>query len=108
MQMSLSCFVIRRPYPMPLKGGLWSSAVAVSFAALLTLGAPSHASGQAVWGSITGYVTDASGSAVPQATVTVTEEQTGIETTVQGDSAGFYNATHLNPGQYTVDRKSVV
>ena len=89
---------------MSLKGWFWKIPVAglVLFAAALTLGDLFDAYGQAVWGSITGYVTDATGAAVPQATVTVTEEQTGIETTVQADSAGFYNATHLNPGQYTV------
>ena len=62
---------------------------------------PGHA--QAVWGSITGYVTDATGAAVPQAAVTVLAEDTGIETKVEADSAGFYNATHLNPGQYSVE-----
>ena len=68
----------------------------------LAFGGAPQGHAQAVWGSITGYVTDASGAAVPQATVTVTAEDTGIETKVDADSAGFYNATHLNPGQYSV------
>ena len=68
----------------------------------LTLGTPTQGHAQAVWGSITGYVTDSTGAAVPQAAVTVTGEQTGVETKVEADSAGFYNATHLTPGQYSV------
>jgi outer membrane receptor protein involved in Fe transport len=104
MHMSQSCFAIKSPYPAYSKHGFWRipAAGVALFALVLTFGAPSQGHGQAVWGSITGYVTDATGAAVPQATVTVTEEQTGIETKVEADGAGFYNATHLNPGQYTV------
>ncbi len=53
-------------------------------------------------GSITGYVTDPSGAAVPNVNVTVTEVRTGIATKGVADSAGFYNITHLLPGEYTV------
>ena len=53
-------------------------------------------------GSITGYVTDPSGAAIPSATVTVTEVRTGIATKGVADSAGLYNITHLLPGEYTV------
>jgi outer membrane receptor protein involved in Fe transport len=117
MPVCQSCFAVRNSFRLPLKrlgrnhpvDATHTSLRPLGSAVILLLlllalafeGAPQgHA--QAVWGSITGYVTDASGAAVPQATVTVTAEDTGIETTVQGDTAGFYNATHLNPGQYSV------
>ncbi len=104
MHVSQSCLATKSPYQMHSKHGFWRipAAGVALFALVFTFGAPSQGHGQAVWGSITGYVTDATGAAVPQATVTVTEEQTGIETKVEADGAGFYNATHLNPGQYTV------
>lgn len=57
---------------------------------------------QATWGAISGYVSDPSGAAVPGASVTVTEVRTGIVTKGVADSAGLYNITHLNPGDYTV------
>jgi outer membrane receptor protein involved in Fe transport len=53
-------------------------------------------------GSISGYVSDPSGAAVPNANVTVTEVRTGIATKGIADSAGLYNITHLLPGEYTV------
>jgi outer membrane receptor protein involved in Fe transport len=68
----------------------------------LSFGAPSRGYGQAVWGAITGYVTDPGGAAVPNAEVTVTGESTGVATSVVADSAGFYNVTHLNSGQYSL------
>jgi outer membrane receptor protein involved in Fe transport len=68
---------------------------------ILTL-VPARAHAQAVWGGINGYVTDSSGAIVSKATVVLTEEQTGVETTIEADGAGFYNATHLPPGQYSV------
>lgn len=56
--------------------------------------------GQAVWSTILGYVTDPSGGAIPDATVIVTNEQTGVAQKVSTDSSGSYNITHLDPGAY--------
>ena len=58
--------------------------------------------GQAVSGAINGYLTDPSGAPMAEATVTIASEQTGIKTNAQTNSAGFYNATNLPPGQYSV------
>jgi hypothetical protein len=60
------------------------------------------ASGQAVFGSIYGTVTDPSGAAVPNAKVTVTDLRKGtIDQTISNDS-GNYSVTHLIPDTYSV------
>lgn len=57
---------------------------------------------QATSGSISGFVTDSSSAAVPNAKVTVSNEATGINTDATTDSSGFYNVTHIIAGQYSV------
>jgi hypothetical protein len=59
-------------------------------------------SGQAVYGSIFGTLTDPSGAAVPNAKVTVTSatKATSVVVTTNGD--GNYSATHLIPDVYNV------
>ncbi|HVZ84480.1 MAG TPA: TonB-dependent receptor, partial [Terracidiphilus sp.] len=52
--------------------------------------------------SITGQVTDASGAAIPKATVTVTSQQTGTSRTVVTDSQGRYSVLALDIGGYQV------
>jgi hypothetical protein len=60
------------------------------------------ASGQAVYGSIIGTITDPSGAAVPNAKVTVTSatKNTSYEATTNAD--GNYSVTHLIPDTYNV------
>ncbi len=58
--------------------------------------------GQAVTGSITGYITDPSGAAIPSATVTATAAQTNVATARATDSSGMYLITNLLPGSYTI------
>jgi outer membrane receptor protein involved in Fe transport len=72
---------------------------AVATAVVLTVG---FALGQAVSGAINGYVTDSSGGSIANATVMITNEQTGIKAQTLTNDAGFFNATNLSPGQYTV------
>ena len=67
----------------------------------LALG-PRPASAQAVFGSITGTVADVSGAVVPEATVTVTNLNTGVVVKLKSNNAGIYNATSLIPGVYKV------
>ncbi len=64
--------------------------------------APAHTRAQAVWGGINGYVSDSSGAIVSKAIVVVKSEETGVETRIEADATGFYNATHLTPGQYSI------
>jgi len=53
-------------------------------------------------GVITGLVTDKTGSAIPQATVTVTDEATGDKVVIDTSSAGNYTTTPLIPDKYKV------
>ena len=53
-------------------------------------------------GIITGLVTDSSGASVPAATVTVTNQDTSVKTTVASDTAGNYSTPPLVLGTYTV------
>jgi hypothetical protein len=46
-------------------------------------------------GVITGLVTDKTGSAIPQASVTVTDEATGEKIVVESSSAGNYTTPPL-------------
>src|ERR1700757_4468436 len=53
-------------------------------------------------GAISGTVRDGSGGAVGNAKVSIQNEGTNAETKVTADSSGFYNASQLQPGLYTV------
>lgn len=63
----------------------------------------------AVWasitGSISGIVTDPSGSVVPGVSVTATNTATGVQATVQTDGAGFYSFPNLSVGDYDIEVK---
>ncbi len=63
---------------------------------------PLTAGAQTVSGTILGTVTDASGSVIPHAKVTVVNEGTGLTRTVQTDSNGEYTVAALSTGRYTV------
>ena len=53
-------------------------------------------------GQIGGAVTDASGAAVPNAMVTVTDQARGVQRQLTSDTAGQYLAPSLIPGTYSV------
>jgi len=56
----------------------------------------------ATTGTITGTVRDPQGAAVPKAEVTITEEKTGSSRTVTATEDGFYTATSLPAGIYSI------
>src|SRR4051812_34121624 len=62
-----------------------------------------HLWGQAVSGTITGAVTDPSGSAIPGANVKATNAATGVAVSVLTTSAGYYTISNLIAGTYTVE-----
>jgi len=69
-------------------------ALATAFPALL--------SAQAVSGDLVGIVTDATGAGVPQATVTATNDATGVRTTAATNADGSYRFANLPVGTYTL------
>jgi len=60
------------------------------------------AQSQASTGNIAGRVLDPNGAVVPNATVTATNEGTGLEKTTTTDGEGNYRIILLPPGPYTV------
>jgi len=54
-------------------------------------------------GSINGQVTDVKDAVIPQATVVITNNDTGVQYETQTNEAGIYNVFSLIPGTYTVD-----
>src|SRR5215470_9223131 len=56
------------------------------------------ASAQTIRGTLTGTVTDSTGAVLPGATVTVTNRDTGIETSTQTGLDGNYTFSLLQPG----------
>jgi hypothetical protein len=73
-------------------------ALAIFACASLLLSVPSSA--QSVYGSLFGTVTDSTGAAVPNATVTVRDEAKGIVVTATSNGSGDYSVPHLIPDVY--------
>ena len=73
------------------------AALALAIVAAL---APLPASAQALYGSITGTVTDQQGAAIPGAAVTATNTGTGLQVTAVTDKDGNYTFRNLLPGSY--------
>jgi carboxypeptidase family protein/TonB-dependent receptor-like protein len=55
---------------------------------------------QIVGGTLSGAVTDATGGAIPNATVTIKNVATNVITNVTSNAQGVYNAPNLLPGTY--------
>jgi hypothetical protein len=62
----------------------------------------SYGSAQVSGATLSGTVTDSSGAIVPSVQVSIKNEGTGEVRTVTVDSAGYYSAPNLLPGQYDV------
>ncbi|HBY64536.1 MAG TPA: TonB-dependent receptor, partial [Solibacterales bacterium] len=71
-------------------------------AALMLLLAPAWIYAQATDGNVVGLVTDASGAAVPGATIELQNDATGIKTTAKTDTLGAYRFNNIPTGVYTL------
>ena len=80
---------------------LWGLIVAVMLLILLT-GTMPVAFAQVSGGTVVGTVTDASGSAVPNAKVDVKNVDTGVVTTANTNSVGEYRVSNLLAGTYNI------
>ena len=79
---------------------LLSAILGVAF--IVALAAPQRVSAQVLYGSIVGEVRDASGAAVPGATVTIMNKDTNQSREAKTDSAGSYNFIDVQTSTYTV------
>lgn len=70
----------------------------------MTAGYP--AMGQTTTGTIAGSVADPTGSVIPNASITVTNVQTGIPQSTRSNSSGNYIFPSLRPGDYTLSAQA--
>ncbi len=84
---------------MRTKSSLFSRLLAV-VAAVALCALPALA--QQTLGGITGEVSDASGGVIPNATVTVVDENTALTRTVKTNATGVYSFVNLPIGTYTI------
>src|ERR1700728_2029738 len=89
----------RRPYSMTKRIG-FSFLLVASLLCLLTFANSTQA--QQTLGGITGSVTDASGAALPDTTVTLVGDQTTLTRTQKTDATGVYTFVNLPIGSYTL------
>ena len=88
------------------KVGRWLSNIVIGAALLLAvLIAPAILRAQ-VTGTMSGFVKDPTGAAVPQAKVTATLVERATTFTSQTNDEGFYNFPTLQPGTYTLNVES--
>ncbi len=88
---------------IPLRVSLMSLLVVACLAAITGHISNAQTAGA---GSITGTVTDPQKSALPGASVTVTNTDNGIDHEFTTNSAGIYVAPFLQPGHYKVSATS--
>src|SRR5260370_10009860 len=74
----------------------------ILFAVSLLFGALEFAVAQDIFGGIVGTVTDSSGGAVPNVTVTIVNEATKVPRVLTADKNGYFVADGLAVGTYTV------
>jgi hypothetical protein len=65
-----------------------------------------EAAAQVLYGSIVGAVTDASGAAMPGATVLATNNNTGFKREAVTDGIGHFNLADLPAGAYRASERS--
>jgi hypothetical protein len=86
-----------------MPGGARSAAFFIVLCALATVVlVPAGAAAQDPRGTIQGRVVDASGAAIPGATVEVLNIATGVVTPTTTNDQGSYRAPFLNPGTYRI------
>src|ERR1051325_336716 len=87
----------RRYQPMSERKPLW-----ILWTPLMLLLIGGHALAQSPTGQISGTIQDSSGATIPEANVTLTNQDTGSTRTIASNSSGDFVFTALRPGTYTV------
>src|SRR3954453_6408620 len=85
-------------------GGMLRTSLGVlAIPCLLALGLSEPVCAQQVFGNIFGTVTDASGAGVPNAKVSITDQDKGTKFESTTNQDGNYTRDRLIPGAYTVE-----
>jgi Carboxypeptidase regulatory-like domain len=87
----------RREQPMTERFNWKVFFLAISF--FFALGVVAYSQGTT--GTFTGTVTDQSGAVVPGATITITNQATGVKYNLTSNDRGVYYVTSVQPGQYS-------
>src|SRR5437867_7398161 len=90
--------MIARPKILRFRHHHYTLAVAL----VLAVFAPSRAIAQAVYGSVSGIITDTTGAVVPGVTVTITSAERKTVDTIVTNESGLYVKERLLPGTYEV------
>jgi Carboxypeptidase regulatory-like domain/TonB dependent receptor len=83
------------------KGKTWIRILAISLM-VLVCNQPVPVRAQVAGATLSGLITDSSGSAVTNATISIRNQGTSVEREVTTNSDGFYSAPNLLPGNYEV------
>lgn len=78
----------------------WAKVVLCLLAVAAFIGVPAQA--QLTTGSVTGTVTDAQGAVIAKATVTLTNNDTGVTREVETNDQGAFAFDRVRPGMYTL------
>ena len=87
-----------RPFRQPVGGRRPSTFISVALLLLLAL--PAAGGAQVLYGSLVGNVSDETGAAVPGATVTIRNKETGTSRDTTTDATGAYRFDTVVPGTY--------
>jgi hypothetical protein len=79
----------------------WAT-LAVGISILFFVARGNRVIAQATAGTIVGTVHDATGAVVPRATITATNNETGIPQSASSGAQGDYTITSLAPGSYKI------
>jgi len=103
MKPAIELSIIRKNFLFRPGRSIW---ISVTFLALGALGLsfliPANVWAQVSGATLSGTVTDASGSALPQAQISIRNVATGVSTPIPTNSDGFYSVPNLLPGSYEV------
>lgn len=87
--------------PNPNRGKCMLKDVCVFVVLVLSIGFSLHLAGQVLTGGqVNGTITDSAGAVIADATVTLTNQQTGVERSTITNSTGYFVIRSVQPGQY--------
>ena len=89
-------------FSLPLKPGLLRRLLLATSVLCLMIFGVNPLSAQIDTGGITGTVTDSTGAIVSGATITLTNDATGVVLSTKSTSSGTYSLSSIRPGTYTL------